>query len=538
MANANIKAVITAEDRSAAALRGFSKNVEGVGSKIATIARRAGAALAVATTGAAIFGVKTAASLESSRQGFVTLLGSAEAADKTMARIKKEAARTPFEITGLTQATQMLAGMTKNGDRALDFVLDIGEGLAAMGRGQAELDRISVNLQQIAATGRAFGIDIRQFAFAGIPIYEMLQKETGLAGEALQDFIETGGVTFEMLEKMFDRANDKGGQFFEAYKNQSGTLNQLWSNLKDTFAVTMSDILVKSGIFDQVKDKVKDLSKWITDNRETIVYYIKQGVDLLKAAFEELSPFIQIAWDLLKNITGFIKDNTWVISALAGAFIAVKTAMFIGDAVLAFSGFMAAIRGQAVLTAGAGGIGGLTGALQFFRALALSPIVLPALAIGAVLVSIAVMYKTYVDAKNAIEGMSNSIRSRINSDTEVAQRLLRLVDTGTAQQKAAALKSAQGLGLNLSSQAGLAHFAGGTNYAPGGMALVGEEGPELVHLPKGSKVIPNHQMGEGGTVNITVQAGAFMGSQQDARKYAKMIMDAYKDLMAGSGVMA
>lgn len=33
-------------------------------------------------------------------------------------------------------------------------------------------------------------------------------------------------------------------------------------------------------------------------------------------------------------------------------------------------------------------------------------------------------------------------------------------------------------------------YAGGTNYAPGGVALVGENGPELVNLPRGSQVIP------------------------------------------------
>ena len=36
-----------------------------------------------------------------------------------------------------------------------------------------------------------------------------------------------------------------------------------------------------------------------------------------------------------------------------------------------------------------------------------------------------------------------------------------------------------------------AGFAVGTSFAPGGMALVGERGPELVSLPQGSKVIPN-----------------------------------------------
>ena len=48
-------------------------------------------------------------------------------------------------------------------------------------------------------------------------------------------------------------------------------------------------------------------------------------------------------------------------------------------------------------------------------------------------------------------------------------------------------------------------YAGGTPYAPGGLALVGEIGPELVHLPRGSQVIPNPQLDNGVTVNVTVQ---------------------------------
>lgn len=38
-------------------------------------------------------------------------------------------------------------------------------------------------------------------------------------------------------------------------------------------------------------------------------------------------------------------------------------------------------------------------------------------------------------------------------------------------------------------------FAKGTNFAPGGLALVGEQGPELVNLPRGAQVIPNHRLG-------------------------------------------
>jgi len=51
-------------------------------------------------------------------------------------------------------------------------------------------------------------------------------------------------------------------------------------------------------------------------------------------------------------------------------------------------------------------------------------------------------------------------------------------------------------------------FAGGTNFAPGGMSLVGERGPELVNLPRGSKVIPNNRIGGSGDMLITKIRGS------------------------------
>ena len=38
---------------------------------------------------------------------------------------------------------------------------------------------------------------------------------------------------------------------------------------------------------------------------------------------------------------------------------------------------------------------------------------------------------------------------------------------------------------------GVPGFRRGTNFAPGGQAIVGEDGPEVVNLPRGSQVIPN-----------------------------------------------
>lgn len=59
---------------------------------------------------------------------------------------------------------------------------------------------------------------------------------------------------------------------------------------------------------------------------------------------------------------------------------------------------------------------------------------------------------------------------------------------------------------------GLPGFANGTVNAPGGMALVGERGPEIVNLPRGSQVIPAHRSknmaGGGVTVNVDARGSA------------------------------
>jgi hypothetical protein len=52
--------------------------------------------------------------------------------------------------------------------------------------------------------------------------------------------------------------------------------------------------------------------------------------------------------------------------------------------------------------------------------------------------------------------------------------------------------------------AGVTGHADGTNYAPGGWSLVGENGPELMNVPSGAQVLPNgkYPSGGGGTPNL------------------------------------
>ncbi|MHB8490606.1 MAG: phage tail tape measure protein [Solirubrobacteraceae bacterium] len=50
----------------------------------------------------------------------------------------------------------------------------------------------------------------------------------------------------------------------------------------------------------------------------------------------------------------------------------------------------------------------------------------------------------------------------------------------------------------------IGYLAAGTDNWRGGAAVVGENGPELLNLPRGSQVIPNNRMGDGGGTNVQV----------------------------------
>ena len=59
--------------------------------------------------------------------------------------------------------------------------------------------------------------------------------------------------------------------------------------------------------------------------------------------------------------------------------------------------------------------------------------------------------------------------------------------------------------------------AGGTNFHPGGMGWVGEDGPELLKIRRGSQVLPNDMVsgagGKGGGDTYNISVNGFVGSE-------------------------
>lgn len=92
-----------------------------------------------------------------------------------------------------------------------------------------------------------------------------------------------------------------------------------------------------------------------------------------------------------------------------------------------------------------------------------------------------------------------------------------------ASKVADAVKSIPGVGLAGDIAGGIGGFLGfanGGHMPRSGMAVVGERGPELVRLPAGAEVIPNHDPRMGGGSNITVNVATSASPHDIAREVA------------------
>jgi len=76
-------------------------------------------------------------------------------------------------------------------------------------------------------------------------------------------------------------------------------------------------------------------------------------------------------------------------------------------------------------------------------------------------------------------------------------------------------------------------YASGTPFAPGGMARVGESGPEDVYLPRGARVYNSHEtrnISNGNTVNVYLPAGSTTETAREAaRSFKKLQREGYLD---------
>lgn len=182
------------------------------------------------------------AQIETYTTGLTNMLGSAEAAQQVMENIQADAARTPFDVESLTKANQYLISAGENASYARKTINALGDAVAATGGGSDELNRMAQNLQQIANTGKATAVDIKQFAYAGINVYGILADYTGKSTAEVQKMT----ISYDLLTEALQAASEEGGRYYNAMddlsQTQNGRTNTLKDNVKQLAGLMTSDL--------------------------------------------------------------------------------------------------------------------------------------------------------------------------------------------------------------------------------------------------------------------------------------------------------
>ena len=239
-AEAQLRATTTALKAANNGMDGFASSTEKASSKSLAGAIAQGTVMAgvfsklysaalSAAEGFISSGIEYNAQIEKYTTGFTNMLGSAEAANEAMKAIQEDAARTPFDVASLTEANQLLISAGENAGYSRKVIMALGDAVSATGGGNVELSRMAGNLQQIANVGKATAVDIKQFANAGINIYQVLADYTG---KSVQD-VQNMTVSYDLLSEALIAASEEGGRYYNAMDAQSQTMNGRVSTLKD-----------------------------------------------------------------------------------------------------------------------------------------------------------------------------------------------------------------------------------------------------------------------------------------------------------------
>lgn len=233
-------------------LRSLGSGAEQEGKRIDEILRKAavGAAAFFSIQQATQF-IKQIQSIRGEFQqleiAFSTMLQSRERANVLMTKIVDLAAKTPFGLQDAAQGAKQLLAYGSAAETVTDELRMLGDIASGV---SAPLNDIVYLYGTLRTQGRAYAMDIRQFAGRGIPIYSELAKVLGVTTSEVSKLVEAGKVGFAEVEKAFKNMTAQGGMFHNLMEEQSKSLVGQMANLQDQIDIMFNEIGKSSeGIF-------------------------------------------------------------------------------------------------------------------------------------------------------------------------------------------------------------------------------------------------------------------------------------------------
>lgn len=255
-----------------------------LGARLGSTMLNAGKTMALGLAAAGIAGgaagLKLAADWEQAELAFSTMLGSASKASSFMKELEAFAARTPFELPGLIDASRKLLAFGFAVQDVLPMMTAIGDAVSGLGGGAAEIERVTRALGQMKAKGKVSAEEMNQLAEIGINGFALIAEKMGKSQAEVYKLAEKGAIDATTginavligMSKRFDGMMEK----------QSKTMAGRWSTLRDSMASILRKIGLDMNKTFHISGGMARLSKWFDENQETIRQWAKAAMEWIR----------------------------------------------------------------------------------------------------------------------------------------------------------------------------------------------------------------------------------------------------------------
>ena len=214
--------------------------------------------------------VQTGGELEKQHIALQGILGDMQNANTMFAQVKELAINSPFTFSELNKDVKQLAAYGVEYNDLYDTTKRLADMASGLG---VSFERIALAFGQVQARGWLDGKELRQIAYAGIPLLDKLSdyysKREGrnVSTSEIKTRISGRGVSFEDVKNIFWEMTDAGGQFYNMQQVLSETLLGRYNKLKDAWEIMLSDFASGNnvvgkglkGIIDLVTELVQSL---------------------------------------------------------------------------------------------------------------------------------------------------------------------------------------------------------------------------------------------------------------------------------------
>ena len=214
--------------------------------------------------------ITTGGEMEKQHIALQSILGDMQNANTMFNQIKELALNSPFTFSELNRDVKQLAAYGVEYDQLYDTTKRLADMSSGLG---VSFDRIALAFGQVQARGWLDGKELRQIAYAGIPLLEKLsefyskQEGRNVSTSEIKTRISSRDVSFDDVKSIFWQMTDAGGQFYNMQQVLSETLLGRYNKLKDAWEIMLADFAngknVIGGTFKGILDVVTNLVQQI-----------------------------------------------------------------------------------------------------------------------------------------------------------------------------------------------------------------------------------------------------------------------------------